>query len=266
MRAAIFTSVLLSLVPTVGSAQILELYRPPDQELRDASGGNPANVCGSQNTVAALERGMLDMTSQGQAQASAQLVRICIGEPGKFALPIYVLAGATGGAAGAEKAADATASTLLNPLGGNLAMLYSDGYELVQIAPHTFAQATISVGARYFQATDSTGAGVPLVVGTFSGGLRLQTAAWSPDDAAKGVGTAWLQLAVAFDVASQGRLATIFGPNATSWASSVSFDLGVKVAGRLDAKLSLYHALNDHGIAALRPAVLKAGFDFGTSQ
>ncbi len=283
MRPMLLCGTMLLLVPSLGVAQIFELYRPKlqapelpaDQDTQALLPGLPAanvqpapdrNVCSPSNSIAVLERAFLDMTTQGQAQASAQVVRICIGEPGKFALPLYFLAGATGGAAGAQTQGEATASTLLNPLGGNLALALNDDYRMLTLGDHSFLRLTYTVAGRYLHMTDSAGVGVPLVVGTFAGGLRLQTAAWSPGDTTEGVGTAWLQLTVAGDVASKGRLATIFGPNATNWATSINVDMGVKVSGRLNAKISLYHALNDHGIAALRPGVVKVGFDFQTAQ
>ena len=268
MRSTLLAGLLLLMAPTVGVGQIFEVYRPPTKthqvQGRIRSLPDSGNVCRQDNRVTTLERGLLDMTSQGQAQASAQLVRICIGEPDGFALPLYFLAGAAGEAAGDAKSGEATASTLLNPLGGNLALAANDDYAFLRWGAHTFVRFSYTLAARYLHMTDSSGAGVPLVVGTGSIGLRLQTAAWAPTDQSEGVGTAWVQVAAAADLASQARLARIFGPNAPNWAFSLNIDLGIKVAGRLDTKLSLYHALDDHGIAALRGAVVKAGFDFQT--
>jgi hypothetical protein len=247
------------------SAQIVEIRRPPAPATRDRFRASesvpPPGLCAANNTFKAFERGFLDLLSDGQAHASAQLVRLCIGEPGRFTVPLYFVAGTSGGAAGSPSAQEATAADLLNPIGGNVSVSFTGGGDLARWGDYTTVGFAYHAGGRYLHARDTTDSGVPLYVGSAHVGIRAQTGAWDLASPAT-AGIAWLQVTLAATAASQEGLRRVFGPAAGSTTASLSVDLGVDIAGRVNAKVAWSRVLNDHGIAALRDPAVRIGLDF----
>ena len=72
----------------------------------------------TEKTVEVLSRGLFDFFSNGKMQGTAQLLKINIGEPNGFYIPLYLLVGSSGDGLGAQKKNENTVANLLNPIGG----------------------------------------------------------------------------------------------------------------------------------------------------
>ena len=240
----------------------MEVRRPsPEMGTRVAGARASAALCSTDNTLRVFERGFLELLSDGQAQASAQVLRVCIGEPGMFTIPVYFLAGTSGGAVGSPRAKGATAAELLNPIGGNLSASVAGDVRLRRWGRYTSLGLAYHLAGRYLHARDTSESGVPLFAGSGYVGLRFQTGAWDLADPAN-AGIAWAQVTLAASAASGARLRRVLGAAARATTASVTVDVGLDIAGKVNAKLAWSHVLDDHGIAALRDPPVRVGLDF----
>src|SRR5690242_21904913 len=106
LRRIVLAGLLTTIVPfAAASAQLVEVRRAADVGLLarlhnaiDSAHARSAavTVCSQGNAAKMFERGVVEAFSSGVLQASSQLVRLCVGQPGNhFRLPIYFFVGAT---------------------------------------------------------------------------------------------------------------------------------------------------------------------------
>lgn len=245
------------------TAQIVELHRPAVDKAGEVSAlSGTHGLCDSGRAAEVFERALLEVFTQGQLQAGAQLVRLCIGEPEKFTFPLYLVVGAATPAVGNATPAQNTTAALLNPLGGNLNLQVNNTHRLYVAGEYTELSIAYLLGAKYLRGQSSTNPadGLGLLVGDAELGLRFQTGAFDLDHPGK-AGVFWFQLKSAAHVGSTARLTTLFGTPASS-VINLSAELGIEIADRINLKGSWYETLNNRDVGGLRDAVFKSGLDY----
>ncbi|MEO7922472.1 MAG: hypothetical protein ABIR30_02255 [Chitinophagaceae bacterium] len=152
-----------------------------------------------------LTSGFIDIINNGQVNASARFIRLFIGEPGKFAIPLSVYSGVSSNSfqnqqvPGGQRSNEHLVSSFINPLSG-LANVSVDGIlffgkEPVNVTRTGFLYhggVRILTGYKAGAVADlSTGRPINFLNSFGTLGLYFQTGAWERNNA-KNVGIFWL--------------------------------------------------------------------------
>lgn len=159
-----------------------------------------------------LTNGFIDVVNNGQLNASARFIRLYIGEPGKFAIPLSVYSGvsannfqnqnsAATSASAINKSNDQLFNNFINPLSG-IANISIDGVGFLNNSATKITKAGLlyHVGEKVLTgyksgAITNPQTGKPVnFLNTFAcAGIYLQTGAWERTNA-KNVGIFWMAL------------------------------------------------------------------------
>lgn len=149
--------------------------------------------------------GFIDVVNNGQINASARFIRLFVGEPGKFVIPLSVYSGVSSNnfqnqqSPGGQLSNEQLVSSFINPLSG-LANISIEGIiffnrKEVKVTRGGFLYhggIRILTGYKTGSVTDpSTGRPINFLNSFGSGGLYFQTGAWERNNA-KNVGVFWL--------------------------------------------------------------------------
>lgn len=152
-----------------------------------------------------LTSGFIDIINNGQVNASARFIRLFIGEPGKFAIPISIYNGVSSNNfqnvqnQGLNRSNDQLVTNFINPLSG-LANLSIEGVIFFNRKTQKYTRAgfiyhfgeRILTGQKTGALTDpSTGKPVNFLNSFATTGFYFQTGAWERNNA-KNVGIFWL--------------------------------------------------------------------------
>jgi hypothetical protein len=149
--------------------------------------------------------GFIDVVNNGQVNASARFIRLFIGEPGKFVVPLSIYSGVSSNnfqnqqSLGGQLSNEQLVGSFINPLSG-LANISIDGIVFfkknqIKVTRGGFLYhggVRILTGYKTGPVTDpSTGRPINFLNSFGSGGLYFQTGAWERNNA-KNVGVFWL--------------------------------------------------------------------------
>jgi hypothetical protein len=154
-----------------------------------------------------LTSGFIDIINNGQVNASARFIRLIIGEPGKFTVPLSLYSGVSSnnfqsqsGLLG-NKTNDQLVTNFINPLGG-LANLSIDGIIFINNKEGKISKAgflyhsgeRILTGFKTGPINDPlTGKPINFLNGFAVSGIYFQTGAWERTNA-RNLGLFWLAL------------------------------------------------------------------------
>lgn len=212
-----------------------------------------------------LNKGLIDFFTNGKMQGTAQLMKLNIGEPGGFYIPLYLLVGASGNGLGAEKRNENTIANLLNPVGG-IFNLTANGMHNLYAKPDkiTSLKLNYQLSGKFINGQDSlSGESEFLGIGYVNAGLFFQTGAWDPNEAGN-MGVFWIQAkataSLAFDDAV---LKSVFGQSITSrFFYGYAVDLGLEINNRINLKAGVYQYLNNQSIDLLQKPIIKLSLDY----
>ena len=152
-----------------------------------------------------LTSGFIDIVNNGQVNASARFIRLFIGEPGKFAIPLSIYSGVSSNnfqnqqRQGGQRSNEQLVNSFINPLSG-LANMSIDGIifftkkqtKLTKTGFLYHGGIRVLTGYKTGPVTDpSTGNPINFLNSYGTAGLYFQTGAWERNNA-KNVGVFWL--------------------------------------------------------------------------
>lgn len=154
--------------------------------------------------------GFIDILNNGQINASSRFIRLYIGEPGKFAIPLSLYSGVSSNSfqnqqLNVQRNNDVLVTNFINPLSG-LANISIDGVLFFNKEKEKVTKAgvlyhfgeRILTGVKVGSASDpTTGRPVNFLNSFFAMGLYFQTGAWEKNNT-KNVGISWLALRYIF--------------------------------------------------------------------
>ena len=222
-------------VPGAASAQLVELTRNPTPGVSRA----PQDLC----NTSVFGRSGLDFFFDGPAQASVQVVKLCLGEPDGFNLPLYLFVGPSGDAFGGVEPNETVAAGLVNPLGGTINASINQAHTLWgKPGKHTSIRLAYQGTFKLLSGKnlDDPEKSVLLPAGYGDIGLRLQTAAWEAGTTNYGV--AWVQAKLAAHVASEVSIQEALGAEVKNKFAGYSVDFGIEIDGKLNLKGGMYSA------------------------
>lgn len=217
-----------------------------------------------QQGVELFGRGLLDYGFEGQLQATTQFLKINIGEPNKFFIPVYLLIGATSGDFGKEQLNKNTIMSLISPSGG---LLNLNGNLYFRIFGKDDAVTSLKfnsmIGAKLITGRNLVNNEALIKPVAFADpGLYFQTGAWSPEDGYKKGGIFWLQAKYALFAMDKSGLSEYFGATANSVPQGVRLEMGIFVERRVNIKLSYFKASAGKNIPTLNDGQFRLALDY----
>jgi hypothetical protein len=165
--------------------------------------------------------GFIDIVNNGQVNASARFLRLYIGEPGKFSVPISLYTGVSSNnfqntSSLTTRSNDGLVTNFINPLSG-LANISVDGvwlfrkpFKVTNVGLLYHVGERILTGYRTGLVTDPrTGKPVNFLNSYGTLGLYFQTGAWDRNNS-KNVGISWLALRYIGTISNDKQLNDIF--------------------------------------------------------
>jgi hypothetical protein len=200
--------------------------------------------------------GFIDILNNGQVNASARLIRLFIGEPGKFSIPISVYSGVSSNnfqslpVNSIGNSNDQLITGLINPLGG-LVNFSMEDIIFFRKMKHTLTGSGILYhsGMRLMTGYEHTLPGDPQpprpvnfvnLLGT--GGVYFQTGAWDRNNA-RNVGICWLAGRYIISKSPAPIFEKFFQSNSNGFYEGWSAGWGIQINYLLDIKLVFYKYL-----------------------
>jgi len=206
------------------------------------------------NKIDILSSGFIDIMNNGQVNASARFIRIFIGEPGKFALPLCIYSGVTSNyfqnqVYAGRRSNEELANAFINPMSGIInisadGIIPSTNKNNLQTLTRFIYQggARILTGYRTGPLTDLyTGKPFNFVNGFFSSAIYFQTAAWEKNNTSN-LGICWLAFRFILCKSGYKQLQTIFPDIQANgiyhgWCAA----WGIDISKLLSCKMIYYH-------------------------
>jgi hypothetical protein len=205
----IFLPIFCWLLPTITLPQVKDLPATKD------SAGRMATAVGIKPEI--FTSGFIDIMNNGQVNASARFIRLFMGEPGKFAIPLSMYSGVSANnfqqsSTGNQKSNDHLVNAYINPLSG-LINISSDGLlYFSKTAKCTKAGMLYHFGERVLTGykagpiTDpQTGKPINFLNSFATAGLYFQTGAWERNNS-KNIGIFWLVIRYHSCLTNPGRI------------------------------------------------------------
>jgi len=200
--------------------------------------------------------GFIDIINNGQLNASARFIRLYIGEPGKFAVPLSLYSGVSSnnfknGQSVLQRSNDELVANFINPLSG-LANISVDGVMMFNQKTEKVTKAgflyhfgeRILTGIRTGPASNATtGKPVNFLNSFASAGLYFQTGAWEKSNT-KNVGVSWFAFRLMGCYTNAGQLKEIMPDLKTNgFYTGYSVACGVEITKLVNIKAVYYKYL-----------------------
>ncbi len=261
MKKFIFTLAIFFFAISITKSQIVDLSYPAPSD----------STKNEDKAVEILGKSFFDIFTNGNLQGTAQLLKINIGEPDGFNVPIFFLAGASGNGFSLEsdKKNENTISNLLNPIGGLFNGTWMGFYPFhTSKSGITSLKVSVQISTKLLTADDSVSNDSEFLLSGYGNlGVFFQTGAWESTDK-NNIGVFWIQAKAAASVFfSGGDLKNIFGSALESKNFiGYSVDGGLAINKRINLKFGIYQYVNNQSLEILKKPVWKFSFDYNLKK
>lgn len=257
LQLALLTSVSLMTTPASALSQIVEIRTRPTGV---AAASTPPRV-------ELFGRGLLDLHFSGQVEASAQTLKIRIGEPDGFSVPLYLITGATSSTFGASEFNEETLVSLISPTGGFLNAMLNGTLTIVQSATGISRVQVAGLGSGRLHAARPADGGDMSIFGAgyVDGGVLLQTGAWDANGSYEQGGVAWLQAKYNAVLISTNRLQEYFGEDSEQ-PHGVRIEGGLLIRNRVNVKAGVFIPTAGKQLPTLDKAAVRFALDYNVSR
>jgi len=262
MNVKIILSGLLSLITFFGQAQHIELdYEEGNvkhekrSERDDGEEDSPFSI---------LQSGFVDVNTFGDMQSSAQLLKIRIGEPGVFSVPLIFYTGVTGSPLGEDKTNQSMISNVLNPISGTFNGSFDAQFKIASLDKYKYTKfkGSIQGGAKVMNGKDSlTNEKISFVSAFANAGLRFQTGAWSSADTSN-MGHFWVQAKGFFNYTQDDVMNRLFLGTLDPFQYGFQIDAGIFINKVINLKLNYSNFLNSNSNPLTDKALFKFSIDY----
>lgn len=251
--------IFFSAIFSLSNAQIIDVDYLTKEEVE------AENAEEESEPVQVLGRGFMDVFSNGKMQGTAQLLKLRIGEPGKFSMPFYLLVGASGDGLGNTAINENTAANLLNPVGGILNGTINGQNNMFKSSSGiTSLKLSYQISGKLVNAKDSLTLESKFLGSAYANaGLFFQTAAWE-DGALDNIGVFWIQAKMTSSFGfERNSLKSVFGSQLDdNYFLGYSIDAGLEINNRVNIKAGIYQYLNNQEVNLFTKPVLKFSLDY----
>ena len=263
----LFWSMLPWLLPVIGAAQLSE---PVVKNFDTVVGKQKQDDPVSSKTIykpEILTSGFIDIVNNGQVNAAARFIRLYIGEPGKFAIPLSIYSGVSSSNfqnsqnSIVSRTNEQLVTNIINPLSG-LANLCVEGVIFFKRKrqKHTRAGILYHFGERILTGqkvgalTDpSTGRLINFLNSFAATGVYFQTGAWERNNS-KNVGVFWTAFRYIGSYTSPSQLKAILPAIQTNGKYyGYSIGWGVEINSLVNVKVLYYKYIKEPEIDYMLP-------------
>lgn len=250
----------LSIISIRSYSQIIDIDYTPKSSPSSLIGPHTMARIPHQDTMSApqlLKSGFVNYLTNGSIQASANLLRINIGEQNGFYIPFFIYTGTSGGGFGDTKGSETTIANLLNPIAGTLNFSFNGRQNVIKGDNYTSLKFAYQLGGRVVNGKDSTAqTNFNFFNGYGNAGLFFQTQAWTPSDP-KNIGVAFLHAGVISAISSKDNYQKILGDHnfSSSYLIGYSVDGGIEINQVIDLKFGVYQFTNSANALLNKPIV-----------
>jgi hypothetical protein len=234
------------------------------QELEIYSGSASGSYAGEVDPVQFFGKGFLDYGLQGQFQTTAQVLKINIGEPNGFYLPVSLLVGAANSDFSSNEVNLNTIMGLINPTGGAMNLstnfhvkLYDDNDKVTRLKISGLLSGKLITGRNYITNESHVSPSGYLDLGVF-----FQTGAWTAQDEYRDGGIFWVQAKYSVSYLAGKDIATYFGEDIQGMPNGPRIEVGCYIKNRVNIKLAYYKALGKDGIPSLDNSQFRLALDY----
>ena len=219
----------------------------------------------SRRAAEILRSGFLDVSSNGQVGASARLLRIWIGDPDGFAIPVSIYSGVSAGTFAGQSAAagvrsnDQLMNAFINPLTGLINFSFDGSFPGRNMNQLTGGALTCQFGGRVLSGITpgpindpQAGRPVNFFNSYGSAGVYFQTGAWDGEQV-NNLGIFWISLRYISSYSSPEILRTLFTGTPTGFYHGWSIGGGVEISDLVNIKVIYYKYVEEPELPAVRP-------------
>lgn len=211
--------------------------------------------------------GEIDYISGGMLRSSARVAEINIGDPDKFYIPLYVLAGAT-----SQPTQDGfginslSAAELLNNYGGIFGVGIHGSRELKNLSNNTKISVMYQLAVRSVNGISvELDKNISLLSKLVVSGVSIDTRAWKSDQVPSD-GRAWLKAFFSFSINEKEKIHQVFGCNSANHFAGGNIQCGIDIKDFLAFKFGYHTYLNNRKIPAFGQSMYVFSADFSLSS
>ena len=210
-----------------------------------------------------LSAGFIDIIQNGQMNASARLIKLYIGEPGKFQVPVSVYSGVSSNNTGNSKISEELIHNLINPGTGLLNISFDGSSKLIgNKGKITSLQLQYMAGMRMLTATNYlTQKAVTVFNNIETLGITFVTGAWEKNKTGN-VGVFWLSGRSILSISPQNALDDIFFPSIKNDMLGYSLGMGIEISQAVNIKLFYYRYQTKQKMQSFDPPFFQASFNY----
>jgi hypothetical protein len=211
--------------------------------------------------------GEIDYISGGMLRSSARVAEINIGDPDKFYIPLYVLAGATSQPSQEGYGINALSATeLLNNYGGIFGVGIHGNRKLKNLSENTKISAIYQLAVRSINGVSvELDKNISLLSKLVVSGISIDTKAWKSDQLPSD-GRAWLKAFFSFSINDKEKIHQVFGCHSASNLAGGNIQCGVDIKDFLAVKFGYHSYLNNRHIPGFGESIYVFSADFSISS
>ena len=210
-----------------------------------------------------LSGGFIDFVQTGQMNASARLMRLYIGEPGKFQVPVSIYTGVSANSLSAYRQNEDFVLNLINPGSGIFNMCFDGTNKLAGIKTKvTSLQLQYQVGFRFLSVYDRRlfkNSTFFNAIGSL--GLTFVTGAWEKNKA-NNIGVFWLNVRGLCSNNPPSVINSILEEKVIQNLLGYSVGMGIEISQATNVKIFYFRFLNNRSIAAFTPPFIQLSFNY----
>lgn len=211
--------------------------------------------------------GEIDYISGGMLRSSARLAEINIGDPERFYIPLYIMAGATTNPTEEGYSVNTlSAAEILNNYGGMFSIGIHGSRRIKTISKTTkldiiYQVATKSMSGIALELDETVSLFSKIIVT----GLGIDTKAWKIDQLPSD-GRAWLKAYISYSMNNKEEMKKIFGCSSEHRFAGGNIECGLDIKDFIAVKLGYHKYLNNQHISAFQKGfyVFSADFTLGS--
>ncbi len=210
-----------------------------------------------------LSGGFIDMFQTGQISASARLLKLYIGEPGKFQLPVSLYSGVTANNLSVSNADKDVANVLINPAAGLMNMMFDGRNKLLgkngrYTSLHIQYHSGIRLLSLYSQRSGKNSTTFNFIAGA---GFTFVTGAWERDQK-NNIGLFWVNIRCLFSDIPDAVFPNFFIVPLESRLVGISGGFGIEITHTLNLKVLCFRVLNNQHEETFTKPLLQVSFNY----
>ncbi len=215
-----------------------------------------------------LDQSYLDIFTNGSFQASAQLIKVHIGEPAGYHVPLYICMSLSGSTIKQDTSKIGIFGSLINPIGGTISASLSRNHRgfrkyVGKTSEITHAGFSYHTSIRLINGQNNKQEIVPFVSFYSDVGVYFQTGAWLANENPNNLGIFYFQPKLFFCTQKQSKVTEVFGEKVPSTLFGASVEVGIHIASKLNFRVIYSKGLNENLQGSYAEPQIRFSLDYG---